>query len=255
MARSPDTHFSVVRRRRLASAFTLIELLVVIAIIALLISITLPALGASRESARRLKCMTNLQGIGGGLAAYMNDSKDLLPKVLPLQQGPPGGGNEPGLLDILAAYVDAPPPRKGPGDTVFTSNDPYICPSDRKGSFDSATNTMTPPVWQTNGTSYEYMIGYTMVFLEGPPLLIPASSTQQIVSKALSESPLDWPVLVDADDWHKLNATPSKRNPSYFPKRNALFFKDWRVDWNEPNSSSDVAELYMLIARLGGRMP
>lgn len=247
MARPPSTSLLHPRSVRLLSAFTLIELLVVIAIIALLISITLPALGASRESARRLKCMTNLKGIGGGLAAYMNDSKDLLPKVLPLQQGPPGGGNEPGLLDILAAYIDAPPPRKGPGDTVFTSNDPYICPSDRKGSFDSSTNTMSPPVWQTNGTSYEYMIGYTMVFLEGPPLLIPASSTQQVVSKALTESPLDWPVLVDADDWHNLKVGASKRN--------ALYFKDWHVDWNNPNSTQDVVDLYALMARLGGRLP
>ncbi len=235
------------RLRRSLSAFTLIELLVVISIIALLISITIPALGASRENSRRLKCMTNLKGIGGGMQAYMNDSKDLLPKVLPLQQGPPGGGNEPGMLDILAQYIDAAPPRKQPGDTLFTSNDPYICPSDRKGTYDSATNEMSPPVWQSNGTSYEYVIGYTMVFLEGPPLLLPASSTQRIVSKALAESPLDWPVLVDADDWHNLRASGSKRN--------ALYFKDWHVDWNNPNSTQDVVDLYALMARLGGRQP
>ena len=49
---------------------SLIELLVTIAIIGILIALLLPAISATRESARRVQCTSQLRQIGIGLNAY-----------------------------------------------------------------------------------------------------------------------------------------------------------------------------------------
>ena len=64
-----------VRRNKVS----LIELLVVIGIIAILASMLLPALGAAREYAKSITCMSNVRQIGQTCQFYAGDFDDFLP--------------------------------------------------------------------------------------------------------------------------------------------------------------------------------
>jgi len=62
---------------------TLVELLVVIAIIAMLVAVLLPALGNARESAKAVKCRSNLRQIFLAIQAYADDNQGI---VIPMNQ-------------------------------------------------------------------------------------------------------------------------------------------------------------------------
>jgi len=66
-----------VRRKR--AGFTLIELLVVIAVVAILAALLLPALAKSKESARRVRCASNLKQILLAAGIYADENGDRFP--------------------------------------------------------------------------------------------------------------------------------------------------------------------------------
>lgn len=216
-------------------AFTLIELLVSISVIAVLISITIPALGNARETSRRLKCLANLKGIGGGFQVYFNDHKSFLPRVRALH-GPAGpGNNDPSLLDLLADYLDAPTPRKG-GDGFYIVTDPYKCPSDRAST---DVEQGFEPKWRSDGVSYDYLPAIYMDFAE----LILVKNPAFGVTRAY-EADRSWPIVVDAGDWHKqrIDGLP----------RNALFYGDLRADWTIEPGRAELAEFFQDVVAYGG---
>lgn len=235
--------------RRAARAFTLVELIVVVTIIAILVGLTLPALSGTRETSRRLKCLTNLKGMGVGLAAYMNDSKELLPRVRPLHAAG-GNTNDPSLLDVMVVYLSIPAPvHSDPNDP----NSPWInvsevlqCPSDRVGK-DSATNFM--PLWQSSGTSYEYLAGEAMILCEQLTVQDPQNAVTQTYK---SPRWRELPVMLDNDDWHQGRRVGLPRN--------ALYFGDWRADWAGTIARFDSQDPRLrdlicdMVVRYGGRV-
>jgi hypothetical protein len=187
----------------------------------------LPALAASRRSARSLKCLANLRGIGVGMQLYYNET-DLLPDVLPLTD-PDGNENDPALLQVLADFVDVAVPRReieGDPNSRWIANEPWVCPEDR-ASEDAASGFAA--LHESFGTSYDYVAGAVIFASEIFELFpgVPRSGIQKAVTRGLERR--DWPLLVDADDWH----------PGRQP-RNALYFPDMRAAERVEPSDRDV---------------
>lgn len=92
------------------NGFTLVELLVVIAIIGVLAALLLPALGRSRQAAKRINSANNLRQIWTAIELYRLEHRDVYPAAAnPLRAESPylwlwmGRG----FREILAPYVPA----------------------------------------------------------------------------------------------------------------------------------------------------
>ncbi len=131
-------------------AVTKIDLLIGIFVVTVLILLMVPSFSVSNTAARRKVCLANLEQIGRGLTAYLEDSGQSWPCVAKLRtlelHDPPW----PTLPTVIGRYI-------GDRSEVFQ------CPADRReldpesplvGEFGRTTTW-----WQTEGSSYEWLMG------------------------------------------------------------------------------------------------
>jgi len=77
--RRSDTSLHLSHYHECSYSFTLIEILVVAAIIAVLTAMLLPALSEARESAQRVKCLSNQKQMAVAMVAYAGEYNDHFP--------------------------------------------------------------------------------------------------------------------------------------------------------------------------------
>jgi prepilin-type N-terminal cleavage/methylation domain-containing protein/prepilin-type processing-associated H-X9-DG protein len=210
---------------RRPSGFTLIELLVVIAVIGLLVGITLPAVQAAREAARRSECRGNLRQIGLALQNY-HDAHGVLPfgSGADSQLGPDVLDRQYSAHSQLLPYLDQastynainfnvwpffpdtsgraePPARDGPNATAaLTKISVFLCPSDPGG------NDMTrrdKHIW--GHTNYRACNGSTWVATVGNGLFGKVSQTRlSQVLDGTSQTAAFSEKLIGTDEDHRV---------------------------------------------------
>lgn len=133
------------RRAQKASFFTLIELLVVIAIIAILAAILFPALKNTLESARAVKCTSNLKQIGVAMLNYGEEWK-----VFPNSSQSAGGAI---TINGLAVIYNSAPWQQLL--LQYSSRNVFLCPSTgglwADSAYEDAPKTVGPFWWGNYG--------------------------------------------------------------------------------------------------------
>lgn len=130
--------------------FTLIELLVVIAVIGILLGLLLPALAASRESARRTQCLSNLRQLAIAAHLYADAHGGSYPKAY--YSMVEGSTLRSVCWDITTITTPGQPVRVVPG-LLWESSGPMEiqqCPS-----FEGGANWAVDPF-----TGYNYNTSY-----------------------------------------------------------------------------------------------
>ena len=134
------------QRMQLGHGFTLVELLAVVTIIGILISLLLPAVQMTRESARRTHCANNLRQLGLGMNQHHEQHGVFPPgSEVPVRSTQVGLSWHVHMLPFIQqqALYDVINPSYGPSGQARPRNQlisSFVCPSD-------ATNTQP---WRTN---------------------------------------------------------------------------------------------------------
>jgi prepilin-type N-terminal cleavage/methylation domain-containing protein len=135
------------------SGFTLVELLVVIGIIVALLAILLPALAAARESARRVKCLSNVRQLTAAWLMYAQEHRGLL-------VDPMSWIGDTGQHNIFPAGNLWPYVRNG---------QVYLCPNDpvAPDTIYSLNQLLAGPLQPVRTLSLVKRAERTFVFIEG----------------------------------------------------------------------------------------
>jgi prepilin-type processing-associated H-X9-DG protein/prepilin-type N-terminal cleavage/methylation domain-containing protein len=226
------------RPRRSVSAFTLIELLVVVAIIALLVSVTLPAVQKAREPARAAVCAHNLRQLGLGFSMYRNDHGQAYPCV----RWKNGAKTRWGIA--LTAYVSGsvkdPQVQSALGKDNPITNDVFKCPAialsayQLSGPKDRATTLRTGSYgynWATFGPFFPDASGVQKRNFPVRSPQIPAQSSTILLADAFGDSTmsdgihaytLDGPTLLNGR-WGTNSGGQCPADPRHQSRFNAAF--------------------------------
>jgi len=122
-----------------------VELLVVISIIAVLMSITLPALRSVREASRRTVCLSNLRSLGVATQVLLSENNAVLLRADSFHQSGQQAGDDP--ASMLTVFGGA-----------LSSLEVFLCPSDI--DLESFENGVTDAIGRHS--SYQYWAGTMM---------------------------------------------------------------------------------------------